>query len=72
MNLQFFVYPFSDKQVATIPVLSAATDLSFGLELKDNDLLGCTYVSNIKDTVTSSAAKSFGDIKRSQQKLCGA
>ena len=29
---------FSDKQIATIPVLPAATDLSFGLELKGTQL----------------------------------
>lgn len=68
-DLHFLVYPFSDKQVATILVLSGATYSSFGFELKDDKLLGHTYISNIKDTVSSSASKSFGDIKRSRKKL---
>ena len=72
MDLHFLVYPFSDKHVTVIYVLFTVKDLSFGLELKYDDLLGSTYVLNIKDNVTSSDAKSFGDIKRSFQKPRGA
>ena len=51
LDLHFFVYPLSDKQIATIPVLPTATYSSFGLELKDDDFLGRNYVSNIKDNI---------------------
>ena len=50
----------------------SAHDLSSCLQLKDGDLLWHTCISDIKDTVTFSAAKSFHDIKSSWRKLYGA
>ena len=70
-DLQFFVYPFSDKQTATIPVLAKGTDPLFGFKLRDDDLLGRSYVEDLLDTKTSSAAKSFGTCKRSRRHLRG-
>ena len=40
--------------------------------MKDYELSGCTYIKDAEDTVTFSAAKSFGTCKRSQTKLRGA
>ena len=51
LDPQFYVPPFLDKQIATILDLSTAPDSSFGLKLKDDELLCWNYVSNIKDTI---------------------
>lgn len=61
--LGFFIYPFSDKEIAIIPVLHNTTDVSFGFDFKDCKLSGWMYVQDIDDTVSSSAAKSFGTCK---------
>ena len=37
-NLDFFVYPFADKQIIDIPVQSNNKDKQFGLQLRDDDL----------------------------------
>ena len=70
-DLQFFVYPFSDKQTATIPVLAKDTDPLFGFKLRDDDLLGRSYVEDLIDAKTSSAAKSFWTCKSSRRHLRG-
>ena len=69
LDLEFFVYLFSDKETAVIPVLSTTSDASFGFDLQDCELSGCTYIKDVNDTVSSSAAKSFGTCKQSRQKL---
>ena len=38
-DLKFFVYPFTNKQIATIPVLPNNKDEHFGLTLADDDLV---------------------------------
>ena len=70
-DLQFFVYPFSDKEVATIPINLNESSESFGFILNDDELMERTYVKELNNTVKSSAAKSFGNIKSSRQKLRG-
>ena len=71
-DFEFFVYLFSNKEIAVIPVLSNTTDVSFGFDLKDYELSGQTYVQDVDDTILSSSAKSFGIGKQSWKKLCGA
>ena len=71
-DLEFFVYPFADKENATVPVLPSTKDDSFGFKLQDDDLYGRTYIKDLNDTKSSSAAKVFGDTKRSRRKLRGA
>ena len=71
-DLEFFLYPFSDKETAVIPVHPSTTHASFGFDLNDYDFSGCAYIKDVDDTVTSSAAKSFGTCKRLRTKLCGA
>ena len=68
-DLEFFVYPFSDKETAIIPVLPNTSDALFGFELADcelsGQLSGCTYIKNVDDTKSSSDAQSFGTCKQS-------
>ena len=71
-DLEFFVYPFSAKENAVVPVLPNTLDPSFGFELKYCKLSGCTYIKDVNDTVSSSAAKLFGTCKQSRCKLRGA
>ena len=71
-DLKFFVYPFSDKETIKVPILPSTKDSLFGLKLQDDDTFGCTYIKELSNTKTSSAAKVFGNIKRSYNKLCGA
>ena len=71
-DLEFFFYTFSAKETAVYPVLLNTLDPSFGFDLKDCKLSGCTYIKDVDDTVSSSAAKLFGTCKQSRCKLCGA
>ena len=70
-NLKFFIYPFADKETIKVPVLASNKDPSFGLQLQDDDFLGCTYIKEISDTKNSSAAKIFNNIKRLHATLRG-
>ena len=70
-DLEFFVYPFSDKETTVIPVLPNTSDTSFGFDLKDYKLSGCMYIKDVDDTMSSCAAKSFGTSKQSRQKIWG-
>ena len=65
----FFVYPFIEKEDATIPVLLDTKDSAFEFELKDDEFYGCTYICDIKDTFSSGGAKSFGTCKHSCDKF---
>ena len=71
-DLKFFVYPFADKETIKVPVLPSTKDSSFGFQLQDDDLYGRTYVKELSDTKSSTAAKVFGNIKNSRNKLRGA
>ena len=62
-DLQFFVYPFEDRQFATIPVLPNDKHKRFGLTLADDDLMNRTYVKQIKDK--SSAYEALPATRRS-------
>ena len=71
-DLEFFIYPFSEKENATISVLPNNADESFGFKLRDDELYGRTFVQDVANTKSSSAAKAYGDFKRSCWKLRGA
>ena len=71
-DLHFFVYPFSEKEVATLPVLDSNKDDSFGLALANDELSGRTFIRDIKNNKSSSAARMFGNFNRSRKKLRGA
>ena len=62
-DLEFFVYPFLEKETTVIPVLHTTTDALFGFDLSNCELSGCTYIKNVDNTKSSSAAKSFGTCK---------
>ena len=55
-DLEFFVYPFANRQFATIPVQKNDKDQLFGLTLADDDLMKRTYVQKIKDNSSVSKA----------------
>ena len=70
IDLKLFVYPFSEKEIATIPVLPNTKDVSFGFNLTDDKSFGHIYICKIKDNLSSSASKSFGTCKNSCAKFC--
>ena len=71
-QLEFFVHPFLEKETVTIPVLPNNKDDNFGFQLRDDELFSRTFIERVKDTKTSSAAKTFGNFKQSQRKFRGA
>ena len=56
-DLDFFVYPFADKQIINVPIQSNNKDKQFGLQLQDDDLYDPVYIEEIKNK--SSVAKAF-------------
>ena len=56
-DLEFFVYLFSDKETAVIPILPNMSDTLFGFDLTDCKLSGYMYIKDVNDTMLSSAAK---------------
>lgn len=71
-QLEFFIYPFSEKETVTVPVLPKNKSDTFGFKLRDDELFGRTFVEGVNNTKTSSAAHTFGDFKRSHRKFKGA
>ena len=61
-----------NKETIQVPVLEGNNDSLFGLQLQDNDLYGRTYIKETSAEKNSSAAKIFGNIKRSCNRLCDA
>ena len=49
-DLEFFVYPFSNKETAVIPVLPNTLDALFGFDLMDCELSGCMYINDVDET----------------------
>ena len=66
-DLDFFVYPFADKEITDIPVLPQEKDEHFGLKLKDDELYGRVFIDKIKDK--SSVYQAFN--KSTRAHLCG-
>ena len=62
-NIDFFVTPFAHKEVAIIPFHPNTKDAMFGFHLSKDEIRSKTYVEDINDTVSSSAAMSFGSVK---------
>ena len=46
-DLEFFIYPFSDKETTIILVHPSTAYASFGFDLKDYELFGCIYIKEI-------------------------
>ena len=67
-----FFYPFAEKETIKVPVLPSTKDASFGLKLQDDDIFGRTYIKELSNTKSLSAAKIFSNVKRSFNKLRGA
>ena len=70
LDLEFFVYPFANSKTVVNDYNLKAKDSCFGFELLDNDLTGCNYIHDVKDTVGSSAPHAFGTISITRQKIC--
>ena len=60
LQLEFFVYPFLEKETVTIPVLPNNKYDNFGFKLRDDELFGRTFVEGVNNTKSLSAAKTFG------------
>ena len=71
LDLEFFIYPFANSETAVIDYNPKAKDNKFGFQLLDDDLTGRNYIYDIKDKVGSSAARVFGSLATTRQKLCG-
>ena len=71
-DLDFFVYPFADKEDVTLTVNPKAKDDSFGFQLASDNLTGCTYVKEVTDGVSSTVVKAFKTLESSCKQLCGA
>ena len=56
-DLDFFVYPFADKQIIDVPIQSHNKDKRFGFQLRDDDLYDRVYIEEIKKK--SSVEKAF-------------
>ena len=56
-DLDFFVYPFVHKEVVKLTVNPKTKDETFSFTLATNDLTGYTYIEEIVDSVSSTAAK---------------
>ena len=52
-DLEFFLYPFSNKEIVTVPVLPNSKDATFGFTFSNNELYGQTYIKDISDTKSS-------------------
>ena len=48
-DLDFFVYPFADKEIAHIPVTSDDHHKHYGMSLADDELSGRVYVRKVAD-----------------------
>ena len=48
-DLEFFVYPFADKEIAHIPVTSDDHHKHYGMSLADDELSGRVYVRKVAD-----------------------
>ena len=51
-DLDFFVYPFADKEIIDVPFQSNNKDKQFRLQLQDDDLYDCFYIEEIKNKST--------------------
>ena len=70
-DLEFFVYHFSEKRNCNYSCPSQHNRCIFWFNLKDYKLSSCTYVQDVDDMVSSSAAKFFGTCKQLQKKMHG-
>lgn len=69
-NLNFFTYPFAEKEVTIVDVPPSNSSETFGFNLADNELYNRVYVKDIQ--ANSCASKIFPTEKSSKRKLRGA
>ena len=62
-DLEFFVYPFADKEIIDVPVLPNDKNDQFGLHLRDDNHYDRVYIENIekKSSVDNAFNKSTLD-----------
>ena len=65
------MYPFADKEDVILTVNPKTKDDSFGLQLASDNFTGHTYVKEVTDSVSSTAAKAFKTLETSRNCLCG-
>ena len=53
-KLEFYIYPFSEKQITVVHVSPNEEDPTFGFEMKTNDLHKRVYISNVSKKSTAS------------------
>ena len=71
-DLDFLINPFAHKEVVVITANPKTKDETFGFNFANDNLTGHTYVQEIDDSVSSTAAKAFNNnIKSSRKKLSG-
>ena len=63
-DLEFFVYPFSDSEVVTVPILPDDDIDNFGFDFCTDDLNGRVYVSGIKNNSSVHNALTKAKLKR--------
>ena len=63
-ELEFYTYPFSEKQTTVVHVSPNEEDSTFGFEMKTNELHKQVYISNaLKKSTASSIYKSKNGFK---------
>ena len=63
-DLDFFVYPFAEPKVISIPIPSDTKDPTFGLTLVDDSYLHRTFVSKVKEKSPVGTAFTKAQLKR--------
>ena len=48
-DLEFFVYPFADKEIIDVLILPTKNNHQFGFKLKNDELYGRVYIDKISD-----------------------
>ena len=60
-DLDFFVYPFAHNEIVKLKVNPKTKDETFGFKLASDDLSGRTYIEEVVDSVSSTAAKALNN-----------
>jgi hypothetical protein len=68
-DLEFYVYPFADKEIVIATVPENNADPTFGFELAEDELHDRVYVKEI--AAKSCASTIFNNLKASRKKLSG-
>ena len=68
-DLDFFTYPFAEKEVAVVNVPTSNTSETFGFDLADDELYHQVYVKDIQ--AKSCASKIFPSERSSKRHIKG-